>query len=110
MDNVALISEKKSKDANTIRELAAEVKRLTALVSRSMIEEDESLAPGASLKEVSSVDFVDDNTTDSNNLASQKSILIVRGFSFLFVALAFLIGVLLVLVPLIIRHPELSLW
>jgi VIT1/CCC1 family predicted Fe2+/Mn2+ transporter len=104
-------SEKKSKDANTIRELAAEVKRLTSLVSRSMIEEDESLAPGTSLKETSSVDSVDDNTTvtDSNN-ASQKSILIVRGFSFLFVALAFLIGVLLVLVPLIIRHPELSLW
>lgn len=112
------------RDEKTIRELAAEVKRLTTILSRQKIEEDESVRTGGSdlssstAPESTPTLAATDNlhissASNGKDLKSPSSLqspqTIYAGYSLLFVICAILVGVLTVLVPLAIRHPEVSL-
>lgn len=115
--------ERQAKDSKTIRELAAEVKRLTTLLSRQMIEEEESI--NSSQQQISAPSKKDsddaipspklsNNTllVEGENIASvvKQTTVVVQGYSTLFVICVFLIGILVVLGPLVLRHPDVSLW
>lgn len=123
---MTILKERHTRDEKTIRELAAEVKRLTTILSRQKIEEDESVRTGASDLSSSTAPTssptltTEDNlqTSTSTSTANEKEVkplssqplkTVYAGYSLLFVICAFLVGVLMVLVPLTIRHPEVSL-
>ncbi len=113
---------RESRDTKTIRELAAEVKRLTGLLSRQMIEENESVSmkssqlsdidnnlPSESRKVIQEGGTSTKSSSSSDELA-RPVIMTKPGYSLLFTIAAFLVGILIVLIPLTIRHPEVSLW
>lgn len=121
---MTILKERHARDEKTIRELATEVKRLTTILSRQKIEEDESVRTGASDLSSSTAPpstptmTTEDNLYTSTSTSNEKEFklpssqplkTIYAGYSLLFVICAFLVGVLMVLVPLTIRHPEVSL-
>eukprot|EP01033_Poteriospumella_lacustris_P007166 gene7166-5158_t len=70
---LTILKERHTRDEKTIRELAAEVKRLTTILSRQKIEEDESVRTGASDLSSSTAPTSSPTLTTEDNLQTSTS-------------------------------------